>query len=60
MCIKTAPIDQNRPKLRVLCAKKGHQIEKSTPTPVVAVVTDMGYADFLQQAMGCLGDKDSA
>ena len=37
---------QNRPKFRVLCAKKGkigRRLEISTPTPIVAVVTNLRY-----------------
>ena len=46
---------QRMPKFRVLCAKKGnigHRLEKSTPTPVVVVVTNLRYgtADLLPAA----------
>ena len=36
-------IGQNWPKYGVLCAKKGHWLAKSTPLPLVVVVTNMSY-----------------
>ena len=48
-------VQQKVPKKCVLCAKKGkigHRLEKSTPTPIVAVVTNLRYgtADLLPAA----------